>query len=124
MGQLIYIGFALVGLAAGVLAGFVGVGGGLIIIPALVLLFAYDQLQAQALSLAILLPPIGILGFLQYYRNPAVSIDIWAAAIVALALMVGAHFGGKWANQLDPTIMRKAFAVFMGLTAVYMFFKR
>lgn len=124
MGQLIYIGFALVGLAAGVLAGFVGVGGGLIIIPALVLLFAYDQLQAQALSLAILLPPIGILGFLQYYRNPAVNIDIWAAAIVALALMVGAHFGGKWANQLDPTIMRKAFAVFMGLTAVYMFFKR
>ena len=121
---MIYIGFALVGLASGVLAGFVGVGGGLIIVPALVLLFGFDQLKAQGMSLAVLLPPIGILGFLQYWKNPDVTIDLWGAAAIALMLMIGAHFGGKWANMMDPTIVRKLFAVVMVVAAVYLFFKR
>jgi uncharacterized membrane protein YfcA len=118
-----YVGYALVGSLAGVLAGFVGVGGGLIIIPALVLFFSYDQLRAQGTSLAVLLPPIGILGFLQYWRNPAVDINLWAAAVIAVTLMLGAHFGAVWANRLDPLLVRKCFSVIMGASAVYLFFK-
>lgn len=118
-----YVGYALVGMCAGVLAGFVGVGGGLIIVPALVLFFSYSQHQAQGTSLAVLLPPIGILGFLQYWKNPAVDINLWAAGIIALMLMLGAHFGGMWANMLNPMIVRKCFAVLMMISAAYLFFK-
>jgi uncharacterized membrane protein YfcA len=118
-----YVGYALVGIAAGILAGFVGVGGGLIIVPALVLLFHYGQHEAQGTSLAVLLPPIGILGFLQYWRNPDVQINLWAAAIIAAMLMIGANFGGIWANRIDEAIVRKCFAVLMAASAVYLFFK-
>jgi len=122
---MVYLGLALVGLVAGVLAGFVGGGGGLIIVPALVLLFGYDQLKAQGMSLAVLLPPIGILGFWQYWKNPDVSIDLWGAAAIALMLMIGAHFGAKLANFfVDPGIVRKIFAVLMIAAAIYLFFKR
>jgi len=123
MEYLVYLGFAAVGLVAGILAGFVGVGGGLIIVPALVLLFGFDQIKAQGTSLAVLLPPIGLLGFLQYWKNPAVQIDLWAAGIIALMLLLGAHFGGKWANVLDPVMVRKSFSVLMAVSAVYLFFK-
>lgn len=122
---MVYVGYAIVGLAAGVLAGFVGVGGGLIVVPALVLLFSYDQLRAQGTSLAILLPPIGILGFLQYWQNPSVKIDLWAAGVMALMLMLGAHFGARWANfVVEPMVVRRVFALFMIAAAVYLFFKR
>jgi len=119
-----YIGFALVGLFAGVLGGFVGVGGGIVIIPALIYFFGYDQLKAQGTSLAILLPPIGILGFLQYWKNPAVQIDLWAAGAIAAAFILGGYFGGKWANQIDVYWVRKVFAVILALSAVQIFFKR
>jgi uncharacterized protein len=119
-----YFIFALIGLAAGVLGGFVGVGGGIVIIPALVYFCGYDQLKAQGTSLAILLPPIGILAFWQYWRNPAVQIDLWAAAAIAAAFIVGGFFGGKWANLLDAVLVRKVFAVILMLTAAQMFFKR
>lgn len=120
----IYIGYALVGLAAGILGGFVGLGGGIVIIPALVFLFGFDQLKAQGTSLAILLPPIGILGFLQYWNNPKVQIDLWAAAAIAAAFVIGGYYGGKWANAIDTNIVRKAFAVLLLLSAIQMFFKK
>jgi len=87
------------------------------------LLFAMDQKSAQGMSLAVLLPPIGILGFLQYWRNPEVQINLVGALIIAVMLMLGAHFGGKWANVLDPGMLRRIFAVFLACTAVYLFFK-
>jgi len=119
-----YLGYAAIGIAAGILGGFVGVGGGIIIIPALILMFGYDQLKAQGTSLAILLPPIGLLGFLQYWRNPEVHINLVAAGIIALTFMLGAFYGGKWANMLDANLMRKVFSVFLAVIAVYLFFKR
>ena len=119
-----YLGFAAIGIAAGILGGFVGVGGGIIIIPALILMFGYDQLKAQGTSLAILLPPIGVLGFLQYWKNPDVHINLAGAGIIALTFMLGAHFGGKWANLMDANLMRKIFAVFLAVTSIYLFFKR
>jgi uncharacterized protein len=119
-----YVIFALIGLTAGVLGGFVGVGGGIVIIPALVYLCGYDQLKAQGTSLAILLPPIGILGFLQYWKNPAVQIDLWAAGLIAALFIVGGYFGGKWANVLDAALVRKIFSIVLMASALQMFFKR
>jgi uncharacterized protein len=115
-----YLGFALVGLCAGVLGGFVGLGGGIVIIPALVYIFGFPQLKAQGTSLAILLPPIGILAFLQYWNNPKVQIDLWAAGIIAAAFVVGGYYGGKWANVIDPNIVKIAFAVMMLISAIQM----
>jgi hypothetical protein len=120
---MIYIGYALVGLGAGILGGFVGLGGGVVIIPALVYFFGYDQLKAQGTSLAILLPPIGILAFLQYWNNPKVQIDLWAAGAIAAAFLLGGYYGGKWANYLDVHVVRKAFAIILMIVAVQMFLK-
>jgi uncharacterized membrane protein YfcA len=119
-----YLAYLAIGLAAGVLGGFFGVGGGIILIPGLVMLLGYDQLRAQGTSLGILLLPIGIMGFLQYWKNPAVHIDLWAVAYIALAFAVGANFGGKWANHLDMLVMRKAFAIFVVIMGTYMYFRR
>ena len=120
-----YVGYAAIGLAAGILSGFVGVGGGLIIVPALVFFFGMEQIRAQGTSLAVLLPPIGILGFLVYWNNPKVEINLWGAGIMALMLMIGAFFSSKWANYLvEPMTLRRIFAVVMVLAAVNMFFKK
>ena len=120
-----YLGYAAIGLAAGLLSGFVGVGGGLIIVPALVLFFGMSQLNAQGTSIAVLLPPIGVLAFLVYWSNPHVTINLWGAGVMALMLMIGAFFSSKLAvNIADPVILRRVFAVVMVLAAVNMFFKK
>lgn len=115
-----YLGLAAVGISAGILGGFVGLGGGILIIPALVYIFGYDQLKAQGTSLAVLLPPIGILAFWQYWNNPKVHIDLVAAGIIAGAFIIGGYFGGKWANVIDPNIVRIAFALVMLISAIQM----
>jgi uncharacterized protein len=122
--QMQYLLYALIGAAAGILGGFVGLGGGVVIIPALIYFCGYDQLKAQGTSLAILLPPIGILAFLQYWNNPKVQIDLLAAGIIAAAFIIGGFFGGKWANLLDVNLVRKAFAVLLMVSALQMFLKR
>ncbi|MCB1217370.1 TSUP family transporter [bacterium] len=119
-----YLLYALIGIAAGMLGGFVGVGGGIIIVPALVFLAGYSQIKAQGTSLAILLPPIGLLGFLQYMKNPETKIDLVAAGIIALFFALGAHFGGKLANSIEPSIVRKSFAILMFVTSFMLFFKK
>ena len=123
-----YLTFALVGLAAGLLSGFVGVGGGLIIVPAMVLILGYSQLRAQGTSLAILLPPTGIFAFLRYWNNPEIraegGINLWAAGLMALCLLIAADFGAKLANQLDPVLVRRIFAAVMIASAIYLFFKK
>ena len=113
-----------VGVAAGLLGGFVGVGGGIIMVPALVMLLGYSQLKAQGTSLGVLCLPVSILGFLQYWKNPELNLDLWAIVAIAAGFLVGGHFGGKWANQLDPLLMRKVFSVFLVCVATYLFFKR
>jgi uncharacterized membrane protein YfcA len=119
-----YVLFAIIGAAAGMLGGFVGVGGGIIIVPALVYLMGYDQLKAQGTSLAILLPPIGVLGFMQYLKNPETKIDLLAAGVIALFFAAGAHYGGKLANNIDVNLVRKTFAVVMFASSFIIFFKK
>jgi uncharacterized membrane protein YfcA len=99
------------GLGAGVLAGMFGIGGGLVIVPGLVLLIGLDPKTAAGTSLAALVLPTGLLGAYEYYREG--FMDVRAALIVAIGLFVGAYFGAKVVVGLDPLLMRRLYAVFL-----------
>jgi uncharacterized membrane protein YfcA len=106
------------GIFAGVLSGLIGVGGGIIIVPALVFLFGMDEKTAQGTSLAVLLPPTGLLAFLHYYWAGHVNVKV--GALVVMGLLLGGWFGGQFAQQLPENTLRKIFAVLLLVTAVKM----
>ncbi len=100
----------LVGAAAGVFAGLFGIGGGIVIVPSLILLAGFPLVKATGTSLAAILLPVGILGVLAYYR--ARIIDVRASALLALGLLTSVALGAWAANILPVDIMRKLFAAF------------
>ena len=112
----------LLGFATGILSGLVGIGGGIIIIPALVYGFHMSQRRAQGTSLGALLAPIGILAFLEYYK--AGNVDLKMALLIALGFIFGGYFGGVWAQQIPQGVLRKMFSVLLVATAVKMFFQK
>lgn len=111
-----------IGIAAGMLSGLVGVGGGIVIVPALVYLLAFSQKQAQGTSLAILLLPIGILAVLNYYKDPQVNLDVKVVALIIVGFLAGSYFGSKLALALPDATVKKIFAIFMLLIAIKMLF--
>jgi uncharacterized protein len=112
----------IIGVAAGMLSGMVGIGGGIVIVPALVYLLAFSQKQAQGTSLAILLLPIGILAVLNYYKDPQVHLDIKVVALITLGFIAGSYFGSKLALSLPDATVKKVFAIFIMLVAIKMLF--
>ncbi len=100
-----------IGLLAGVFAGMFGIGGGLIIVPALLYLMKMKELEAIGTSLAALIPPVGLLGANEYYQNGYINIKY--AALIALGLFVGALFGAKIVIGLPPVIIRRIYAGFL-----------
>lgn len=110
----------LVGLLAGFIAGGMGVGGGIIIVPALVLLFGFTQHQAQGTSLAVLLPPISILAVIKYHQNG--YIDYKFAAILAVTFFLGSYLGGVSAIHLPAKTLTKIFGVLMLIAGIKMIF--
>lgn len=112
----------LIGLMAGVFGGMFGVGGAIIMIPALVYFLGVDQHMAQGTSVAIMLPPIGLFAAYNYYK--AGDVDIWYAVIIAAAFMVGGYFGSKIALTLPENIMKKLFAALLILIALRMLFSK
>ena len=108
----------LIGLSAGYLSGFVGVGGGIIIVPALVFFLGYTQHMAQGTSLTLMLPPIGLLGFYNYYKSG--NTNIYAALIIAVAFIFGAYFGSKLSISLDQKVVKKVFGGVMLLASLKM----
>ena len=110
----------IIGVAAGILSGLVGVGGGLIIVPALVYFVSFSQKEAQGTSLGILLLPVGILAVMQYYQKGYV--DIKVVLIVSAGFLIGVWLGSKLAISLPVTAIKKIFAIFMLLTAMKMLF--
>lgn len=106
----------LIGLTAGILSGFIGIGGGIIIVPGLIYLLGFTQIQAQGTSLALMLPPIGILAFMHYYK--AGNVDLKVAGVVAATFVVGGFFGAKLAHKLDQNIVKIAFGIIMLLISI------
>jgi uncharacterized protein len=102
---------ALIGIFAGVLSGFFGLGGGIIIVPALVYLAGYSQKMAVGTSLAILLPPIGLAAVIEYYKNG--NVNFRAAIIVAIFLFVSAWVSSVFANKVNESCLRILFGVLM-----------
>jgi uncharacterized membrane protein YfcA len=113
--------FILIGLLAGVLAGLFGIGGGLLIVPALALLARMPIQVAIGTSLGALLLPAGLLGAMVYYR--AGNLDVKAALLIALGLFVGAWFGAQVAHELRTVTLTRLFAVFLACVAVRMWFE-
>ncbi|WP_336517436.1 sulfite exporter TauE/SafE family protein [Pollutibacter soli] len=110
----------LTGLAAGMLGGMVGVGGGIIIVPALVYFLAFSQHQAQGTSLALMLFPVGILGVLNYYKRGYV--DFRYAGLLAIGFVLGSYLGSKFSLSLPEANIKKVFAVIMIIVAIKMLF--
>ena len=111
----------LLGVATGTLGGTFGVGGGILVIPALVILFAVGQKSAQAVSLIVMIP-MAMLSIYLYSRNPDIHINFPAAGLLALGAMAGAVLGTQIVARLHPDDLRRGFAVFLMLVAACMFF--
>lgn len=114
-GKMNYLPLVGIGLIAGILSGMFGIGGGLVIVPALLFVMDLKEYEAIGTSLAALIPPVGLLGAAAYYRSG--NINIKYAALLACGLFVGAYFGAKITLGLSPGIVRKAYAVFLLLVA-------
>lgn len=112
----------IIGLAAGFLGGMVGLGGGIILIPALVMFLAMDQRMAQGTSIAIMLPPIGLFAVYNYYKAGYVNIKY--ALVIAAVFMIGGYLGSKLALNIPVSMLRKIFALLLLLVAAKMVFTK
>lgn len=108
----------IIGSITGIMAGMLGIGGGLIVIPALVMVMGMSQQAAQGTSLAMMLPPIGILAAYNYYK--AGHVDIKIALVLAVTFIIGSYFGSRLAVKLPQEVLKKIFGVFLLLVAVKM----
>jgi uncharacterized membrane protein YfcA len=106
------------GLAAGVLSGLVGIGGGVIIVPALVFMLGFSQQKAQGTTIALMIPPIGILAALTYYREGFV--DTKVAAFICLGFLVGGLIGARFATGLSEVALERIFGIALLLIALKM----
>ncbi|WP_462220789.1 sulfite exporter TauE/SafE family protein [Ferruginibacter sp.] len=110
----------LVGIAAGILGGLVGVGGGIIIVPALVYFIGFSQKTAQGTSLGLIMLPVGIFGVLQYYKQG--HVDFKVVGMLAIGFLAGSYFGSRFALSLPQETVKKIFAGLMIIIAVKMIF--
>jgi len=110
----------MVGLAAGMLSGLVGVGGGIIIVPALVYFIGFSQKTAQGTSLALIMLPVGIFGVLQYYKQG--HVDFRIVGLLAIGFLAGSFWGSKIALNLQQDTVKKIFAILMIIVAIKMLF--
>jgi uncharacterized membrane protein YfcA len=113
----------LIGLAAGVLSGLVGVGGGIILVPALVYFLSYNQHQAQGTSLGVLVFPVTILAFINYYKDCQATgspIEFKVIIIMAIGFIIGSYFGSFMAVKIDQLTLKKVFAVILFYTGIKM----
>jgi uncharacterized protein len=113
-----WVTFILIGVFAGVAAGLFGVGGGIVLVPALIYWSGSSQHLATGTSLAVLLPPIGLTATAEYYRHG--NVDLHAAVLLALGLFGGAWVGAYPANQMRGPHLRLAFGVFVTALGLYL----
>ena len=111
-----------VGIVVGVVSGVVGIGGGILFVPALVWFFGMSQFRAQGTSLGALLAPVGALAFYEYYRKG--NADLRIALLLALGFLIGGYFGARGAQALPEFWLRRIFAVTLMLVGLRMWFTR
>ncbi len=114
--------FLVLGLAAGVLSGLIGIGGGILIVPALVFIFGMDQHQAQGTTLAMMVPPIGILAAWTYYKSG--HADIKVAGVLCVGFFFGGLFGARAANLISSPVIEKIFGAALLLISLKMMFSK
>ena len=122
MSILTIIGLIIIGLLAGLLSGLVGVGGGILMIPLLIIFLGFTQHQAQGTALFAMLPPIGILAAMNYYKEGFVKWEY--AAVIALTFVVGGYFGSKLSSSLPDQTIRRVFGFVMLIGAVKLLFSK
>jgi len=107
-----------IGVVTGVMAGMLGIGGAIIMVPALVFIMGFSQQMAQGTSLAVMLPPIGIIAAYNYWKAGQVNLKF--ALILAVAFLIGSYFGSKLALNLPQPLLKKIFGVLLLLVAAKM----
>lgn len=112
--------FIIIGILGGVTSGLFGIGGGIVIVPALIYWVGFSQHKAIGTSLAVLLPPIGVAAALEYYRRG--NVDIRAAMIIAVTMLIGAWGGAILANQMKGPYLRLLFGVFVTVIGLYLIY--
>ncbi|WP_160286711.1 sulfite exporter TauE/SafE family protein [Pseudomonas sp. QL9] len=110
--------YVAIGIASGVAAGLFGVGGGLIVVPALIYWAGFSQHMATGTSLAVLLPPIGLAAAFEYYRNG--NVDVPAAILIAITMFLGAWIGARLASHVSGPHLRLMFGLFVCCLGVYL----
>jgi uncharacterized membrane protein YfcA len=112
----------LIGVVTGIMAGMLGIGGAVIMIPSLVFILGFSQQMAQGTSLAVMLPPIGIIAAYNYWKVGQANIKF--ALILAAAFIIGSYFGSKIALNLPQNVLKKIFGVLLLLIAAKMLFSK
>lgn len=119
----IVLALIIIGILAGIFSGFMGVGGGVVMIPLMILFLGYDQHQAQGMSLAVLAVPVTFIAAYTYHKSGH-AIQWQYALVIALCFVIGGCLGSKLAVRLDQTLLRKIFAVVLVIAAVKLFFSK
>ena len=114
--------YLLLGLVAGIFSGLIGIGGAIIIIPSLVLVFSMSQHMAQGTTLALMIPPIGLLAAWMYYK--AGYVDFKVAALICLGFFVGGFIGAKFVTSIPDLLLRRIFGLVLLLAALKMIFTK
>jgi uncharacterized protein len=114
--------YLLLGLVAGILSGMLGIGGGIIVVPALVLLFGMSQHTAQGTTLAMMVPPIGLLAAWIYYKHGFVDLKI--AAFLCLGFLLGGLLGADVTAAISGTALKKLFGVVMLIVSIKMLLEK
>jgi hypothetical protein len=121
---MIWIGLLAIGLMAGILSGMFGIGGGVVIVPALALLLGFSQHTSTGTSLLVFLLPVGILGALEYYKAGKITTEhLKYAAVIASSLFIGSFIGSKVALSVSEEWIQKGFALFLVIVAARLWFK-
>jgi len=118
---MINILYILIGLVAGIASGLIGIGGGIIVVPCLIYLFGFSQHAAQGTTLAMMIPPIGLLAAWAYYKNGHVNLPV--AGLICLGFILGGYLGARFTVGLPEVILRKIFGVCLLVISGYMIIK-
>ncbi len=114
---MIYFTLTILGLTVGALSGMFGIGGGVLVIPALVFFYGFSQKMATGTTLAMLLPPIGILAFLEYYKNGLV--DIRASIVLVCGFLVGSYVSAKFVMKMDDLVLKRSFGILLVVIGLF-----